>query len=126
MVSSSAKENVLATLVKLTSLVTAESSLSSLSAHQSTVSKAISNYDHKKQKNKIVYATAKLNRKGGLTDQITNARSVLASEQAKFESSSAYIRAVKQSETHGDARKIAVAWNIVLMFFLGHLIREKS
>ena len=126
MVSSSAKENVLATLEKPTSLITAENSLSALSAHQSTVSKAISNYDQKRQKNKIVYATAELNKKGGLTDQITDARSVLASEQAKFESSLAYRRAIDQSETHGNARKIAVAWNIVLMFFLGHLIRENS
>ncbi|MFK7823720.1 MAG: hypothetical protein AB8G05_06175, partial [Oligoflexales bacterium] len=123
-VSSSAKDNVLAAIKKPTSLMMAEKNLTALSSQQQAVSEAISNYDPKKQKNKIVYATAEFNKKGGLEDKIKLARTEVASEQNKFESSESYIRALNQSETHGDARKIAVVWNIVLMFFLGHLIRE--
>ncbi|NRA47423.1 MAG: hypothetical protein HRU09_20935 [Oligoflexales bacterium] len=126
MVSASAQDNVLSKLDKPTSLVTAEQSLAALSAQQSAASEAISNYDKKKQKNQIVYAMAALNKEGGLRDQIANARVVLETEQAKFESSDAYERVMEQSETHSNARKIAVAWNIVLMLFLGHLFREKD
>ncbi|MFK7825044.1 MAG: hypothetical protein AB8G05_12890, partial [Oligoflexales bacterium] len=124
MVSTSAEENVLAAINKPTSLTTAEQNLRALSSQQFAASEAIRSYDPKKHKNKIIYATAEFNKKGGLEDKIKKARTELAEEQAKFESSVRYIRTLKQSETHGDARKIAVAWNIVLMFFLGHLIRE--
>ena len=124
MVSSSAQDNVLSQLKKPTSLETAEQNLAALTAQQTATSEAIGNYDKKKQKNQIVYATAAMNKEGGLRDQITNARSVLATEQTKFESSDAYERALEQSETHSNARKIAVAWNIVLMIFLGTIFRE--